>query len=324
MKYGIKQIAELSGVSPATVSRVINGTGKVEESKKTRVLQVIEKTNYVPNKIAKSLFSKSSKILGYIVPNITNPFFNEVGRYMEQYAFEKGYHLILCNSNNNPEKEIEYMRNLISMNCDGIIIITNNTKNAEASYAPQIPIVVVDRDLKNPINCITVKSNHKQGGRLAVEHLYERGCKNIAYLAPIEEYSPGILRYNEYLKFCKEKGLDEITVDCKFLFEDGLVNTRELLDKYPYVDGIICANDLVAMATYKVLYERGLTDKVKIIGYDNILGSVRVTPSLTTIGQPIEELGKIAIKELIEQIENKTLKQKEIVLPTELIIRQTT
>lgn len=321
--YSIKEIARIADVSPATVSRVMNKTTYVDDDKKSRVLAAIEQTSYVPNKVARSLFKKSSNIIGFIVPNSANPFFTEIGRYMEQVAFERGYHVIFCNSSDDLDKENEYARNLISMNTDGIVLITNNTK---ARQEITVPVITIDREFEYENDFLSVSSDHYLGGKLAVEHLYQKGCRKIAYVGGIERLSSAALRHRAYMDFCKEHKLENITIDCQFDFNDGLEKTEYLLEHYSGIDGIIAANDIVALAVYKVLRRHGIDvpNQVKLIGYDNIRESSRVTPALTTIAQPIQEIAEITANNIIDVIEGKEIEFQKVVLSVKCIERETT
>ncbi|ONI39794.1 hypothetical protein AN639_10550 [Candidatus Epulonipiscium fishelsonii] len=321
--YSIKEIAKLANVSSATVSRVINNSSYVEEEKRQRVIKVIQETNYIPNKVARSLFKHSSQIIGYIVPSITNPFFNELGRYIEQIAYQSNYHIILCNSNNNYEAELEYIRNLQAMNVDGLILTTTNTN---LKYKTTMPVISIDRGFDYENNLVSIRSDHYTSGYLAAEHLYETGCKNMVFLGPFNTISTAKLRLQGYQAFCIENQLEARSLECGYEFEDGLKAMEILLKKYKNCDGIVCANDIVAIACYKILYNNNLKVPydIKLIGYDNILSSEQVTPSLTTIEQPIEEIAKNAMKYMIDIIEKKEIVQKNIVLPVKLIKRETT
>ena len=143
----IRDVARIAGVSPSTVSRVMNGTANVEEDKRQKVLAAIQETGFKPNELARALFKQSSKIIGVIVPNIENPFFNELAKAVEEEAYINGYKILLCNSNNNTEKELMNIQMLNQMKADGIIILTYSDKTGQAIASCQLPVVVVDRQL---------------------------------------------------------------------------------------------------------------------------------------------------------------------------------
>lgn len=321
----ISDVAKLAGVSPATVSRVINGTAKVDEGKRKRVLEAISETGFKPNEIARSLFRKSSKIIGYIIPNIENMYLSEIGRAIEMEAFKNGYKMVLCNSEGKPEKEIEYINMLESMNADGIIITTNNDDINNKIKNCRIPVVGLD---KKPMDIYdaTIQGNNYLGGRLATEHLIKCGCKKIVQMKGPDRYSSAIERFQGYIDVCKENNINPLFIESHYDFSDGLENAKELLRKFPDVDGILAASDMVAFSVYKVLYEMGkhVPEDVKIIGFDGIYLGNLMTPSLTTIAQPISEQGRLAARIIIDIVEKGEEPIKENIFPVSLKIRQTT
>ncbi len=319
----IRAIAALAGVSPATVSRVINGTSPVDEEKRQRVLDAIEQTEYVPNQIARSLFLKSSRILGYIVPNITNPFFGEIGRCIEEIAFARNYRVILCNSNGDIAKEKEYVQMLQSMNADGVVMITNSSK---VQYGIPLPCVVIDREFDSGSKVFTIRSAHSEGARIAAQHLYDLGCKCIVCMSQSDGISSAMQRYEGFVEFCREHALPARVVECGYDFDDGIRRTRELLETYPEVDGILAANDIAALAVYRVLSQAGkrVPQDVRLVGFDNIGVSGLVTPSLTTVAQPIREIGQLAANYIIDIVEGKQPPERSVILPVTLIKREST
>lgn len=319
----IGDVAKLAGVSPATVSRVMNGTAKVSEEKLKRVLKAIDETDFKPNEIARSLYKKSSRIIGYIVPSIMNIFLTEIGRAIEDEAFQNGYKMILCNSDENPKKEIAYINMLSSMNADGIIITANNEHLDEEIRSCRIPIVVLDKNAGTGYTA-SVQSDNYSGGRIAAEHLIECGCKHIVLMRGPQKYSSSQQRFLGYVDVCNEHGIQPLFINSSFL--DGIECSRELLQRFPNVDGILASTDMVALSLYKVLCEQGrrVPDEIMIVGYDGLELSELMTPALTTVVQPIEQIGRLAAKLIIDQVANNEIGQRENVLPVSLKIRQTT
>ena len=156
----IRDVAKLAGVSPSTVSRVINGTAKVDEEKMQRVLNAISETGFKPNEVARSLFKKSSRIIGVIAPDIENPFFTEMAKAIEGEAYARGYRMTLCYSENKPEKEKESIRMLSRMNADGIILMTNNEEIDAEVKDCGIPVVAVDRRINADGELAFVEADH--------------------------------------------------------------------------------------------------------------------------------------------------------------------
>jgi len=318
----IRDVARLAEVSPATVSRVINGTANVDDEKKKRVLKVIEETGFVPNEVARSLFKKSAKMIGLIVPSIDNPFFTQMASAIEKEADEHGHRLLLCNTGHNPEKEKAMIQMLMSMNADGIIITTSNEEVMSLIETSRIPIVITDRRPKHGTNCSYVHCNHFEGGKLAAKHLIDCGCKNIVCLKGPQEMSSAKERYEGYKKVCEEQGIQEQVIDCDYEFTEGLAVTEELLKKFPHTDGIIACNDMVAVSVYKVLHSKGIKvpEQIQLIGFDDIAISSLITPELTTIAQPITEMGVKAASLIVDCNRDN----KEYVFPAKLIKRETT
>ena len=322
---GIREVAKLAGVSPSTVSRVMNGTAKVDEEKKQRVLAAISETGFKPNELARALFKKSSKIIGVIVPNIENPFFNELARSIEEEAYQNGFRMLLCSSDDNTEKELMNIQILTQMNADGIIIMTNSDKTGKAVAECSIPVVLVDRKISGGNEIAFIESDHYKGGKIAAEHLIQCGCKNIVCMKGPVEFSSGENRYKGYLDACRQYGIPEQSINCTYDYEAGLTAAKELLEKYPDVDGIIACNDMAAISTYKVLTEAGykVPDDIQLIGFDNINFSRMFTPELTTVAQPITNIGTLAVQIILRHGEGMPF-QKENILDVKLISRQTT
>lgn len=321
----IREVAKLANVSPATVSRVMNGTANVDSDKRERVLRAISETGFVPNEVARSLFKKSAKIIGLLIPSIENPFFTQLANAIEKTAEKNGYRIILCSTGNLYEKEELMIHMLTSMNADGIIITTSNPKTKLLIDNCRIPVVITDRRMEKVMSSDYVHCDHYQGGRLAMEHLVECGCKNVVCMRAPLDISSAKARYEGYRDVCKEKGMKEKSVECDYNFNEGLVKTEELLEQYPEVDGIIACNDMVAISVYKVLHRRGIAvpEQVQIVGFDNTNLTRLLTPEFTTIAQPIDEIGRKTAELIIGHQEGDNEK-REYIFEAALVKRETT
>ncbi|MBQ6993023.1 MAG: LacI family DNA-binding transcriptional regulator [Lachnospiraceae bacterium] len=319
----IKEVAALANVSPATVSRVMNGTAKVDDEKRARVLKAIEQTGFIPNEVARTLFKRSAKVIGLIIPSIENPFFTQFSGAVERTADAHGYKVVLFNTDGNVEKEHNVMKMLSAMNADGIILSTSSEGVDSDIENCTIPVVVTDRLMTKKVADAYVHCDHYVGGRLAAEHLIENGCRHIVCFRGKQDISSARERYLGCRDICSEQGLMLHTVDCDYSFEAGINATEEMLKKYPETDGIVACNDMVAISAYKILHQRGIEvpHQIQIIGYDNIQLTRFMTPEITTIAQPIEELGVKAVELVLQH--NKT-NVKEYILQPKLIIRETT
>ena len=321
----IKDVAALAGVSPATVSRVMNGTAKVDPEKKERVLKAIAQTGFVPNEAARTLFRKSAKTIGLIVPSIRNPYFTELAAQVDAKASEAGFRPFLCCTGYDYEKEKAAVQMLVSMNADAIILASCSEQIKEIINDCPIPVVALDAMLYGADVEACVYCDHYWGSRMAAEYLLDHGCQHLVCIkGPQTRYSART-RYQGYLDVCRERGIEPKSVECDYDFAQGLRMTEELLSRFPEVDGILACNDMVAISTYKVLHERHIAvpDQVQLIGFDDISLASLMTPELTTVSQPVEEMARKAV-ELIANNELTSMTGGKFVFPVSLVARQTT
>lgn len=321
----IREVAQLAGVSASTVSRVMNGTANVDPEKKERVLRVIEETGFVPNEVARTLFRKSAKTIGVIVPSIRNPYFTELAAHIDTFSLQCGFRPFLCNTGYDPEKEKAAVQMLVSMHADAIIVASCSEQIRETLNNCPIPVVALDAMLYGAEVEACIFCDYYEGGRMAAEYLLDKGCRNIVCIkGPQNRYSARA-RYQGYLDVCREHELPERTVACDYDFNQGIAMTEELLQKYPDVDGIIACNDIVAISTYKVLYKRNIAvpDRVQLVGFDDISFATLLSPELTTVCQPIREMAEKAV-ELIAKNELTGMTGGKFIFPVSLVARQTT
>lgn len=306
----IKEIAEMANVSTATVSKVLNGKDKyISEKTRQKILEIVEREGYIPNGIAKSLKIKKTKTIGLIMPDVMNPFFAELARGAEDAAEKRGYIVIICNSENRISKEEKYLNILQEKMVDGIIMTASESIASHSIEKCNIPIVLVDRDLEmdKPIGHITV--NNEEGIFMATKYLIEKGCKNIGFISSKIVNKLSNERLEGYKRALEEHGFavdeDKIYLE-NYNVESGYNGARYLLDKGD-IDGICCGNDMIAIGAIRSLKERGIRvpEDVKVIGFDNISISKYIEPPLTTIAQPIYEIGQESVKMLLSIIEKK-------------------
>ncbi len=323
MKVKLEDVAKRAEVSPTTVSRVLNNRGYISEQTRKKVEKAIEELNYYPNDIARSLFKKRTNFIGLVLPTINNPFFSELALYIENICSDLGYKVILCNSLMQIDKEKAYARMLIGHQVDGIIVCTYN-RGVEAYKNPKLPIVAIDHYLSPTIP--VVGSDNYAGGRMAVQHLIDQGCRSIIHInGPIELETPTQMRRKAY-----EDLIDNpITYELINLFDEEYtaVSIRQILKKHPETDGIFASDDLIAATCLKVANELNIQvpDQLKIVGYDGTETVLRLLPQLTTIKQPIQEIAKTSVSKLMKLIENPDCDEAlETFLPIELVINETT
>jgi LacI family transcriptional regulator len=320
----IRDVAKLAGVSVATVSRVLNQNGYVNEETEKRVRQAIKQLNYKPNEVARTLFKKSSKTVGLIVPDISNPFFPELVRAVEDVTNIYDYTVILCNSDEKSEKEKEYIEVLKQKYVDGIILTTNQLELDEVSEM-NVPVVVLDRPLNHSFP--SVIADNYGGARLATRHLYEIGCRRIAHIQGPSHVVNAMERFNGYRDEMKELGLwdENLVILGNYQLNQAKEAVLHALKEHG-IDGIFAGNDVMAVGALKAVQQLGLRvpEDVAIIGYDGIPLTEMTTPELSTISQPIYEMGAIAARLLVKKIEGQPLEQLHYVLPVQLVQRQST
>ncbi|MFZ3590031.1 LacI family DNA-binding transcriptional regulator [Bacillus sp. DJP31] len=321
----IKDVANEAEVSVATVSRVINNNGYVNEDTKKKVQLAIDKLNYKPNAVARSLFKKKSMTIGLILPDIKNPFFPEVARAIEDVTNSNGFTLILCNSDEDENKEQQYLDVLKQKYVDGVIMVTSTLtpKNIEKMG---IPIVALDRTIGHSIPSVSV--NNYQGARDAVQYLKSLGCHKIAHIRGPENVINADERCNGYLDEVKNNEWfhPELIVNGYYDIKRTIAVTRELLLQYPDIEAIFAGNDYMAAGVLKAALSIGrkVPDDLVIIGFDGIDLCTLTTPELSTMSQPIYEIGKVAATMLLDIIGGKPIEEMHHQYSVQLIERLST
>lgn len=323
----IKDVAKHAGVSVATVSRVLNNSGYVGQDTRIKVEKAIKELNYKPNEVARSLFKKQSSAIGLIVPDITNPFFPELARAVEDTAIQLGYNVILCNSDEDENKEQNYLDVLQQQYVKGIIV-SSNTMTAKQIEQLNIPVVSIDRVISKGLPTIVVEN--KKGAMMATRFLRSKGCRRIGHIkgtsgvVNAEERCEGYKEIVGGEPWFKETYITEGQYDMQSSIQAAL----ELLQRHPDIDGIFAANDIMAIGAIKAAYQLGrkVPQDIAIIGFDGISLSKATTPELTTIQQPIYEMGEKATKMLVSLMERQqTVEQENYkILDVSLIEREST
>lgn len=317
----IREVAKEAGVSVATVSRVLNKSGYVSKEAEMNVLKAIEKLNYHPNSAARSLFHKTSNMIGLIVPDITNPFFPELARAVEDVCMIYGYKVVLCNSDQDTEKEKKYIDLFNQKYVDGIIMTTSTS---EVSIDADIPMVVLDR--VSTLSLPTVVSNNYDGARNAAKLLLQKGATRLAHIRGPQGITSADNRCDGFINEVEKSNVDYIIKESGFKLEAAEQVAENFFDTHPNVDGIFCSSDTIAAGFLKVALKRGIQvpNELQIIGFDGISFGKMIYPELTTIAQPIYEMGATASRLLIKIIEGEQPEQLLYELPTEVIERGTT
>ena len=306
----ILKIAKLAGVSGATVSKVLNGKDQaISEATRKRIFEIVEREGYIPNSIAQSLKIKNTKTIGLIIPDVMNMFFGELAKGVEDSADKVGYSLILCNTDNNETKEKKYLKVLQGKMVDGIIMAAVENSSDTSLESCKQPIVLIDRDVTTNQTVGRIKIDNEKCIYDAVSFLIKKGCKNIGFISSKTNNSISQNRLNGYIKVLEENGIpynESIVYLDDYSVNTGSIGALSLISN-SNIDGICCGNDLIAIGAIKALREKNIDipKDIKVIGMDDISISSYIEPPLSTIRQPIYEMGHEAVDLLIDMIENR-------------------
>ncbi|MGH2316740.1 LacI family DNA-binding transcriptional regulator [Planococcus sp. SE5232] len=319
----IKDVAKKAGVSVATVSRFLNDSGYVSTEAAKAVTAAVEELQYELNPVARSLNTKKSNLIGLILPDITNPFFPELARAVEDVALTYGYTVVLCNSDEDPEKEKNYIETLKKKYIAGFIV-TSNQLDAPHYANANVPIVALDRAINEKIP--TVSSNNREGAVMGTNALLERGCRNILFLRGPEELNPANDRYEGFMEAIQNSDVHYRVVTSPFHFADSQKIVERALETDPTIDGIFASSDVSAAGALKAASTIGkhVPDDLQIVGFDGVAMGEMLSPGLTTVAQDVYKMGAVATRVLIKQIENKKIDQSFYEVPVKLVIRGTT
>lgn len=321
----IIQIAELAGVSKSTVSRVLSGNGSVSAKSYEKVMKVVNEINYQPNPYARILNKKSTALIGIIVPDITNPYFPQIIQEIQTVCSEEGYRVLLCIADSDTKTETDYLDMLENMRVDGTVLLCPTTHVTDLSKYSRQSIISVDGVVNETIPYIC--SDFYKGGFLAANKLIENGCKNLLHISGHNYYYANVQRHHGFETgvHANQDKIQKYDLLPDFSMSHGLDTIREYFLSHPDVDGIFTDNDSIAFMVMRVLHELkiDIPNQVKIIGYDDNFMIPMVYPSLSTIHQPVAEIGQMAARTLINMINNQQI-QFENILDVSYIKRDTT
>lgn len=328
----IKDIARALGISPSTVSRALKDHPDISPKTKKAVKELAESLHYEPNAIALSLRSRLTKTIGVIIPEIVHFFFSSVISGIEDVAYKNGYTVIICQSNEEYDKEVNVVQTLLSKRVDGVLVsISKTTNKYEHFYEMKnsnIPLVFFDRVCNIP-NTDRVIVDDYSGAYKAVKHLIDSGCKRIAHLATSQELMIGRNRRNGYLQALKDNGIDadeEIILRCD-TGQHAKKCIPYLLSLEKKIDGIFAVNDLTAIMAMTIIKRSGynIPEDIAISGFSNSHYSAMTEPPLTSIEQRGFEMGQKSASMLIERINSDVeIETRVEQIKTELVVRGST
>lgn len=322
----IKEVAKAAGVSPATVSRVLTNSRKVSPKRKAAVLKCIEELNYLPNIPARQLRNKKTNVINVLVPDITNPFYHEVFRGIEAVATQNNYQVFFVNVGNSTEKEEQYVGALMQRQMDGLISLSASLVVREIEdLAKDFPIVIACQYFKESA-IPSVGIDNVQATKTMVDYLISLGHEEIAFISVDRDNLVYLDRLTGYVRAQEEHG---ISIDMRRVvyaqqnsLQSGYEAAIKLL-KQVKVTAICAAGDDLALGCMKAVKEMGhrIPEDISVVGFDDIVYSKFSSPELTTIHQPMQELGEQAMQMLLDRIEGREVLQK-YVMEYKLVIRE--
>ncbi|MCD2172430.1 LacI family DNA-binding transcriptional regulator [Rhizobium sp. C4] len=334
MKASIKDIAARAGTSVSTVSRALNKSGYVSPDVRARVEEAVRDLNYTPSKDARMMRGAPSRVVGLMLPAVDVPFFGILAQAIEQALFQKGYQTLICCTSENLDHEMRYVSMLLSQRVDGVIVASafGDDAHFEAFVEAGVPLVAIDRDLGRFADHV-VTADHEAGGRLMVRHLAALGHRRIGVIgAPAHSQSIKV-RLQSIRDEMVALGLEPAAVALgeEHTFAAAYDRARSIMEKDPDVTAIIGMTDIAAIAAIHAVHDcgRSVPGDISVIGFDDLPEAAYVIPSLTTVSQPIREIGEQAaqvIEAAISQRRGGEGETGDVVtrLPVRLVERQST
>lgn len=327
----VYDIAAEAGVSVATVSRVLNNNDKVAENTRYKIQSIIDKYDFKPNEVARSLFKNETKLIGCILPDITNPYYSTVLLEAEKYALMNGYTMMICNTRGDSDNYAMYLQTLVERQVTGIIYMggesveTMQLHQLLKKYEDRLPIVMINWSMRD-INCFCVQSDEEQGFLMILDQIAKEGYRDVALLAGKRGVMPTELKVSLYQE-AVHKGIfndhEEYLIDGEFSVESGMKAMNQLLSLPVRPEVVIGINDIIAVGILNSchMHKLSVPEDIKIVGFDNINLSSVVYPSITTMGHDYENLARKAVDLIIDK--TALVKRERIfTFPMEYICRE--
>ena len=328
MATTLQDVAKKAGVSAITVSRALNNTGHVSPRTRERIEHVVAELNYVPNALASSLRSQRTQLLALLLTDITNPFWTTVARGVEDAAIAAGYAVILCNTDENPDKEARYLDLLLRRRVDGLIVAptTESAALLQNLKRRQVPFVLMDRQVSG-LTADSVRGDSYGGAYQLTRHLLDTGYHEVAMIGGPATVSTADDRVRGYQAALREAG---IAPDADLIRRGpyrqawGCAAMQDLLARGRKPTAVFAGNNVIALGVMEALHADNLRvpDDVAVVSFDDFPPSVGALPFLTAVVQPAADLGRQALRLLLDRLADPDRAAQDVVLPTELIVRQ--
>lgn len=329
-KVNIKDVAKRAGVSAATAARVAGNYGNVSNITRQRVLSAIQELGYQPDAIARSMVTRSTRTIGLVVTDITNPFFAELARGIESVTWDQGYSLFLADTDEDLEREKAMISAMQEKRVDGIILVPASSKYSRHLtdlVKDGTPLVLVDRAV-NKLDVDTVMVDNEQGAYQAVSHLVSLGHKRIAIILDNPLITTNIERLNGYYRALKEHGLQDdesLILMCKYTSQSAYQNIAQMLARSDRPTALFTANNFMTLGALQAIYDKGMLvpEDIAMVGFDDLDWAAIGSCKLTAVAQPVNDIGQLAAHRLIIRMKGKSDSTQEYRLKTRFIIRET-
>lgn len=330
MNVTIYDVAREANVSMATVSRVVNGNPNVKPATRKKVLKTIEELGYRPNAVARGLASKKTTTVGVIIPDISSLFFSELARGIDDIANMYKYNIILSNSDQNTDKEITLINTMLEKQVDGIVYMGGRIKEEHIQQFETSPVPIALAATVDPTNTIpSVNIDYEEAGYEATKLLIDNGHKHPAFVTGVDETTANELKYQGFVRALEETGqtLNEDYVYRRDLtYASGINAVEELLELDQKPTAIFVTTDEIALGVIHAIQDKGLNvpNDIEVIGFDNTRLATMVRPTLSTVVQPIYDIGAVAMRLLTKYMNKEDVEDSNVILPHQIIERSST
>jgi LacI family transcriptional regulator len=324
----LEEIARAAGVSPSTVSRILNGTARVLPAKQKAVEQAIARFNYRPNVLARSLASGKTDTIGVLTQTVSSPFYAEWLRGIEDGLSETGFTALFVSSRWNVKDEMSRLEQFIARRVDGMILLHAQLDEPSLiEYSRHAPVLVLGRSLHNTATLSSLPLDNVQGARDATQHLIDQGHCRIAFISGPSNHEDAIERLDGYRMALEEAGIGfdaELVEQGDYLETGGVAAMERLFARGPSFSAVFCANDQTAYGARLTIFRHGLRvpEDISLVGFDDLPTSSYMTPPLTTVRQPTYEIGRLAAQGIVQMIRKQPIALNPI--PLTLVTRETT
>lgn len=324
----LEEIARAAGVSPSTVSRILNGTARVLPAKQQAVEEAIARFNYRPNVLARSLASGKTDTIGVLTQTVSSPFYAEWLRGIEDGLYEPGFTPLFVSSRWNVKDEMSRMEQFIARRVDGIILLhAQIDESSLIEYSRHAPLLVLGRSVQNSATLASLPIDNLQGARDATRHLIAEGHRRIAFITGPANHEDAIERLDGYRMALDESGIGfdaELVEPGDYLETGGVTAMERLFARGTLFSAVFCANDQTAYGARLAIFRRGLSvpGDLSLVGFDDLPTSSYMTPPLTTVRQPTYEIGRLAAQAIVQMIRKQPVVLSPI--PLTLVTRETT